>query len=83
MAIHLMSPTAERWFTMPAPSVIDRIDRASQERLALRLRRSRGDRSEATKLADQELTSQLEELWRERRTTTAAADTREPLVSFD
>jgi hypothetical protein len=36
------------------------------------LRRSHGDRSEATKLVDKELTAELNELWLEHRTTLAA-----------
>jgi hypothetical protein len=53
-------------------SVLDRIDRLARQRLAVRLRRSHGDRSEATKLVDKELTAELNELWLEHRTTLAA-----------
>jgi hypothetical protein len=53
-------------------SILDRIDRLARQRLAVRLRRSHGDRSEATQLIDKELTAELAELWLEHRTTLAA-----------
>jgi hypothetical protein len=51
---------------------LDRIDQVSRTRLALRLRRSHGDRSEGAKLEDKELTTELDALWREHRTGLAA-----------
>jgi len=60
-------------------NALDRIDRVAQQRLAVRLRRSHGDRSEATKLADQQLTAELEQLWRDHRTGLAATHIPRPL----
>jgi hypothetical protein len=53
-------------------TTLDRIDRVARQRLAVRLQRSNGDRSEATKVIDKELTAELNELWLEHRTTLAA-----------
>ena len=60
-------------------NALDRIDRVARKRLAIRLRRSHGDRSEATKLIDKQLTAELEELWRDHRTGLAATRIPRPL----
>jgi hypothetical protein len=60
-------------------NTLDRIDRVSQKRLAVRLRRSHGDRSERAKQVDKKLTAELEELWREHRTRLAATHIPRPL----
>jgi hypothetical protein len=60
-------------------TTLDRIDRVARQRLAVRLQRSHGDRSEATKVIDKELTAELNELWLEHRTTLAAARLPRPL----
>jgi hypothetical protein len=53
-------------------TALERIDRVARQRLAVRLQRSRGDRSEETKLIDKQLTAELDELWREHRSALAA-----------
>jgi hypothetical protein len=60
-------------------NALDRIDRLARQRLSVRLRRSHGDRSEATKLIDKELTAELDALWLEHRTTLAAAHQPRPM----
>jgi hypothetical protein len=60
-------------------TILDRIDRVARQRHAVRLRRGHGDRSEETKLTDQQLTAELVELWGEHRTALAAKHIPRPL----
>jgi hypothetical protein len=63
-------------------TTLDRIDRVARQRLAVRLQRSHGDRSEATKVIDKELTAELNELWLEHRTTLAATQLPRPIGTW-
>jgi hypothetical protein len=58
---------------------LDRIDRVSQKRLALRLRRSHGDCTDASMQVDKRLTAELDELWHDHRTGLAAKHIPRPL----